>query len=59
MSKFSEYNKFITALLAAAGVIAASGLLDGRAEAWVQAIIAAVGAALVYLVPNAPDANQP
>ena len=45
--------KFLTALLAAAGVFAASGLLHGTAELVLSTTIAAVGAALVYLVPNA------
>lgn len=49
----SKYSKSITALLAAAGVIASSGLLNGTAELVLNTAIAAVGAALVYLVPNA------
>jgi hypothetical protein len=49
----SKYAKFITALLAAAGVFASSGLLNGTAELVLNTVIAAVGAALVYLVPNA------
>ena len=48
-----QYAKFIAALLAAAGVIASSGLLHGTAELVLNTVIAAVGAALVYLVPNA------
>lgn len=50
----SRYRKFITALLAAAGVFATSGLLHGTAELVLNTIIAAVGAALVALVPNTP-----
>lgn len=50
----SKYNKFITALLAAAGVFASSGLLHGTAELVLSTSIAAAGAALVLLVPNAP-----
>lgn len=50
----SKYAKFISALLAAAGVVASSGLLHGTAELAVNTVIAAIGAALVYLVPNAP-----
>jgi hypothetical protein len=49
----SKYAKFITALLAAAGVFASSGLLTGTAQVVLTTVIAAVGAALVYLVPNA------
>lgn len=50
--KLSRYRKAIAAALAAAGVIASSGLLEGPTEAWLNTIIAAVGAAMVYLVPN-------
>jgi hypothetical protein len=54
-----KYSKFITALLAAAGVFASSGLLDGTAELVLNTVIAAVGAALVYLLPNTPaEARQ-
>ena len=49
-----RYAKFIAAALAFAGVVASSGLLSGAAQAWVNCIIAAVGAALVYLIPNEP-----
>lgn len=54
----SQYRKFIAAALAAAGVIASSGLLHGTAELAVNTIIAAVGAALVVLVPNASAAKR-
>ena len=47
-----KYSKFIAAALAALGVVASSGLLDGQAALIVNTIIAAVGAAMVYLVPN-------
>lgn len=50
----SKYSKFIAALLAAAGVFASSGLLDGTAQLVLTTVIAAVGAALVLLVPNTP-----
>jgi hypothetical protein len=50
----SKYAKFITAVLAAAGVFATSGLLNGTAELVLNTLIAAVGAALVYLLPNTP-----
>lgn len=48
-----KYAKFIAALLATAGVVASSGLLDGQAELILNTCIAAVGAAAVVLVPNA------
>lgn len=48
-----QYAKFIAALLAAAGVIVSSGLLHGTAELILNTAIAAAGAALVYLAPNA------
>jgi Na+-transporting NADH:ubiquinone oxidoreductase subunit NqrB len=48
-----KYAKVYAALLAAAGVVASSGLLQGTAELVLNTVIAAVGAALVYLVPNA------
>ena len=47
-----QYAKFIAALLAAAGVIAASGLLHGTAELVLNTAVSAAGAALVYLIPN-------
>lgn len=53
-----KYSKFIAALLAAAGVFASSGLLSGTAELVLSTSIAAVGAALVLLVPNA-QAKRP
>jgi hypothetical protein len=49
-----RYRKFIAAALAAAGVVASSGLLAGTAELVLNTIIAAVGAAAVLIVPNAP-----
>lgn len=48
-----KYTKFITAALAFVGVILASGLLDGAVQAWVSTIVAGIGAALVYILPNA------
>lgn len=48
----SRYRKFITAALAAAGVFASSGLLSGTAQLVLTTLIAAVGAALVAIVPN-------
>jgi hypothetical protein len=55
-----RYRKFIAAALAAAGVFASSGLLAGTAELVLTTIIAAVGAAAVLIVPNAPaPADRP
>lgn len=55
----ARYAKFVGALLAAAGVVATSGLLDGTAELVLNTVIAAAGAAWVVLVPNAPaDARR-
>lgn len=47
-----NWRKGIAAVLAAIGVVASSGLLSGATEAWVNTAVAAVGAALVILVPN-------
>lgn len=52
-----KYAKFIMALFAFAGVLVSAGVLEGRAQAWASAIVAGIGAALVYLVPNAPAAD--
>lgn len=54
----SKYRKAIAAALAAAGVFASSGLLHGTAEVVLNTVIAAAGAALVYLVPNAPAVSR-
>lgn len=54
----SKYRKFIAAALAAAGVFASSGLLHGTAELILSTTIAAAGAALVLLVPNAPASRR-
>ena len=48
-----QYSKLVAAALAAAGVFASSGLLHGTAELVLNTLIAAAGAALVYLLPNA------
>jgi hypothetical protein len=50
----AKYSKFIAAALAFLGVVVASGLLHGQAQAWASCILTAIGAALVYLVPNMP-----
>lgn len=48
-----KYAKFIMALLAFAGVLVSAGVFEGQAQVWASAIVSGVGAALVYLVPNA------
>ena len=55
----SRYTKAISALLAFAGVLISSGVLDGDVAKWANAIIAGVGAAFVYLLPNTPPAGEP
>lgn len=52
------YAKFVGTALAAAGVVASSGLLAGRGELTLNMVIAAAGAAWVVLVPNAPAAAR-
>lgn len=54
----ARYAKFVGAALAAAGVVASSGLLDGTAELVLNTVIAAAGAAWVVIVPNAPAAAR-
>ena len=55
----SRYAKFISAALAALGVIVSTGVLDGDAQKWAASIVSALGAALVYFVPNTPPAGEP
>ncbi|HET6917275.1 MAG TPA: hypothetical protein VFH56_14370 [Acidimicrobiales bacterium] len=55
----AKYRKFYLAAVAAVGVIVASGLLTGKVEMIVNTIIAAVGAASVYVFPNATDTPTP
>ena len=45
-------RKFVAAAAAAVAIFIANGLLVGEAANWANSIIAAVGAALVYFVPN-------
>ncbi len=51
-----KYTKFIVALAAALGVLAAA-LADGAVSPteWVQIALAFVGALGVYQLPNTPD----
>lgn len=53
----SQARKFLAALAALVGVLIANGLLDGSAAKWVTGVIAALGAFLVFYVPN--DADTP
>lgn len=46
--------KFLTALVAAAGIAVDAGLFSGRTAQWVAAGIAFAGALGVYTVPNRP-----
>jgi hypothetical protein len=60
----AKYSKFFVAAVAAVGVILSSGLLPANVAAWVNVVVAAASAALVYLVPNvqvpvAPGASVP
>lgn len=48
----ARYSKFVVAAIAAAAAIVSSGLLPASVAAWLNVVIAAVSAALVYLVPN-------
>lgn len=54
----ARYPKFVVALIAAAGVVASSGLLPDNVAVWVNVGIAALSAALVYLLPNAELPGQ-
>lgn len=54
-----KYAKFIAAFLAFAGVLVSAGVLHGEAQTWAVAIVSGVGAALVYLVPNADVPTPP
>ncbi|MGH7774458.1 MAG: hypothetical protein ACREQA_19720 [Candidatus Binatia bacterium] len=54
----AKYAKFIVALLTAASVMASSGMLPPEYSMWVNAVVAAVGAGLVYLVPNVKDKDN-
>jgi len=44
--------KFLTALAGAGAQIVASGLVDSRAEHWINILVAVLTALAVYLVPN-------
>lgn len=55
----ARYSKFIVAVIAALGVIVSSGLLPANVAAWINVVVAAVSAALVYLVPNTAIPGAP
>ena len=55
----TRYAKTIMAVLSFAGVLISAGVFDGEAQIWAQAIVAGLGAALVYWVPNTPPNGQP
>lgn len=48
----AKYRKFWAAAIAAAGIVATSGLLEGKTLLVMNTIIAAAGAAGVYLFKN-------
>lgn len=52
-----KYAKFLVALAAALGVVASSGLLPEPYSTWVTVAVAALGAGMVYLVPNETEAD--
>ena len=51
---FTTIDKFLVGFAAAAGEAITAGLVNGTAAHWLQIIIAGIGAAGVYLVPNKP-----
>lgn len=50
----ARYAKFFVAALTACGVIVSANVLPAGWQDWAVALVSAAGAALVYLVPNAP-----
>jgi hypothetical protein len=54
--RVNQYLKFIVAALSAAGVVLSTAYPASR---WSEAVIAGIGAALVYLVPNTPKPPVP
>jgi hypothetical protein len=55
----ARYAKFIVAVIAALGVVISSGLLPANVAAWVNVVVAAASAALVYLIPNTAIPGAP
>jgi hypothetical protein len=49
----ARYSKFFVAAIAAVGVLLSSGPLPANVATWVNVVVAAASAALVYLGPNA------
>jgi uncharacterized membrane protein len=56
MGGVNQYLKFIVAVLSAAGVVLSTAYPASR---WSEAVIAGIGAALVYLVSNTPKPPLP
>lgn len=50
--RLAEVRKFLGAASGAAAVLVAQGILDGTAENYVTGVLAALTAAVVYLLPN-------
>jgi hypothetical protein len=50
----ARYRKFAVAAAGAIGAIAGLNLVDGTAQKWLLAVLAAASAAGVYVVPNQP-----
>jgi hypothetical protein len=53
ITKIQEAAKFAVAILTVV-VTAGVGLIPGEYIGWIQFIVAVLGAAAVYVVPNAP-----
>lgn len=57
MIKFvTKAKKLVAAITGVAGILVSTGLLSGQTEFYVNLVIGAVTAVLVYLVPNTPAA---
>lgn len=60
MPSWTRYAaKFLTAAVGAAAIAISQGLVVGTAAKWVAVVIAAGGAAGVWLVPNAKAPSKP
>ena len=54
----AEARKFLVALGALVASLVAGGILHGDAATWASSIIGALGAFLVYYVPNATSTEE-
>lgn len=54
-----EARKFLVALGALVASLVAAGILSGEAATWVSGVIGALGAFLIYYVPNAQPDETP